>query len=62
MEVVLEIESLLDAIDREISLLDRVTTSMSFDLDSSATHDMTRWLGSWDPFAETTFGLDKAFQ
>lgn len=50
MEIVKEIDALLDAIDSEIDLLDRVTLEMNRDLDTHATQDMTRWLSSWKPF------------
>ena len=52
MELVKEINTLLDAIDREIELLDKVTLKMSHDLDSQATQDMARWMSSWDSLGE----------
>lgn len=50
MEMVLEIDNLLDAIDREIGLLSQVTREMSLDLDTLGTQDLAHWLGSWEPF------------
>jgi hypothetical protein len=50
MELIAEIDSLLTAIDQEISLLNRVTTEMSVDLDTRGTQDMVRWLDRWEPF------------
>ena len=52
MELVKEIDALLDAIDREIALLDKVTLKMSHDLDAEATHDMARWLSTWEPLKD----------
>lgn len=49
MELVKEIDTLLDAIDKEIALLNRVTLQMSNELDTQATHDMVQWLSSWNP-------------
>jgi len=50
VELISEIDTLLDAIDNEISLLARVTSQMNQDLDSRATEDMVRWLDKWEPF------------
>ena len=50
MELVRDIDNLLDAIDKEISLLNQVTKRMNLDLDSHATQDMARWLDKWEPF------------
>ena len=50
MRLVEEIDELLDAIEKEIELLDRVTVQFHQDLDTQATQDMTRWLSSWKPF------------
>ena len=50
MELVEEIDGLLDAIEKELELLDRVTAQFHQNLDSQATQDMTRWLSSWKPF------------
>lgn len=47
MELVREIDSLLDAIDDEIALLDRVALQMSNELDTQATQDMVQWISSW---------------
>ena len=50
MELISEIDTLLDAIDNEISLLARVTNQMNLDLDTRGTQDMVRWLDKWEPF------------
>ena len=50
MELISEIDTLLDAIDNEISLLAWVTSQRNQDLDSRATEDMVRWLDKWEPF------------
>ena len=52
MELITEIDTLLAAIDQEISLLARVTTEMSVDLDTRGTQDMVRWLDKWEPFPQ----------
>jgi hypothetical protein len=52
MNLATEIDVLLDAIDREISLLDRVTLEMSKDLDTQGTHEMARILSAWEPFQD----------
>lgn len=49
MELVKEIDGLLDAIDKEIALLNRVTLQMSNELDTQATQDMVQWLSAWNP-------------
>lgn len=50
MELISEIDTLLDAIDNEISLLARVTSQMNMDLDTRGTQDMVQWLDKWEPF------------
>jgi hypothetical protein len=52
MELIAEIDTLLSAIDKEISLLTRVTTEMNMDLDTRATQDMVRWLDKWEPIPQ----------
>lgn len=52
MEIIAEIDTLLNAIDSEISLLNRVTTQMNMDLDTQATQEMVSWLDRWEPFPE----------
>lgn len=49
MELVRDIDNLLDAIDHEIVLLERVARQMSNELDTQATHDMVGWIASWNP-------------
>ena len=59
MELVRDIDNLLDAIDKEISLLNQVTTRMNLDLDTRGTQDMARWLDKWEPFLALEDGSKK---
>jgi len=52
VELIAEIDTLLDAIDDEISLLTRVTNRLNLDLDTQGTQDMVRWLDRWEPFPQ----------
>ena len=52
MNIAAEIDTLFDEIDRELSLLDRLTVQMSCDLDTRGTQDMARLLSSWELFQD----------
>lgn len=53
-ELVDEIDSLLEAIDEEIALLDRTSLCLLNELDSRATQDLACSLSDWAPVEESS--------
>jgi hypothetical protein len=49
VEIVTEIDTLIEAIENELSLLEKVTNRLNADLDTRGVEDMARWLAQWEP-------------